>query len=319
MRIETHPLRGARRALLLLGETGEKGEIGGVASAKPLVAELTLTEDASYRFWLQPPFGRAVREERSHHLTAEADAPPRVEILGPADRLELATPRPIEIGYSASDDFGVGIVELVTAPAIAPSSGSRCATAAARARCRGERCGIRRRGARRRRAHRLSDRGARSRRRVGRPRAVGKSGSSRTLYVIIQNPHESLEDRLERQRDLLEKLIGDLAERLEHEAGRRRRRWRCADYASVHEAEEAHLALLGQLIDEDRRNGTMGKTLRAALGGVADRLEKLLREEAQALAAFKGKPPRGRPGAPATRCRRATSPSWRTTCCCSTI
>ena len=45
----------------------------------------------------------------------------------------------------------------------------------------------------------------------------GKTGTSRTLYVIIQNPHESLEDRLERQRDLLEKLIGDLAQRLEHE------------------------------------------------------------------------------------------------------
>ena len=31
VRIETHPLRAARKALLLLGETGEKGEIGGVA------------------------------------------------------------------------------------------------------------------------------------------------------------------------------------------------------------------------------------------------------------------------------------------------
>ena len=60
-------------------------------------------------------------------------------------------------------------------------------------------------------------------------------------------------------------------------------------YAAMHDAEDAHLALLGQLIDEDRRNGTMGKVLRAALGGIADRLEKLLREEGQALAALKGK------------------------------
>src|SRR4029079_1638085 len=42
----------------------------------------------------------------------------------------------------------------------------------------------------------------------------GKAGSSRTLYVIIQNPHESLEDRLERQRALLEKFRGDLDARL---------------------------------------------------------------------------------------------------------
>ena len=113
MRIETHPLRAARRALLLLGETGEKGEIAASLSGNTLIAELTLNEDASYRFWLQPPFGRAVREARSHHLTVEADAAPRVDILGPADRLELATPRPIEIGYSATDDYGVGTVELV--------------------------------------------------------------------------------------------------------------------------------------------------------------------------------------------------------------
>ncbi len=64
---------------------------------------------------------------------------------------------------------------------------------------------------------------------------------------------------------------------------------RLAIYTAMHDAEDAHLGLLGQLIDEDRRNGTMGKVLRAALGGIADRLEKLLREEGQALAALKGK------------------------------
>jgi len=64
---------------------------------------------------------------------------------------------------------------------------------------------------------------------------------------------------------------------------------RVAAIAAVHEAEEAHLALLGRLLDEDRREAVLGKTLRAALSGIADRLEHLLREEAQALAALKGK------------------------------
>ena len=63
VRIETHPLRAARKALLLLGETGNKGEIGASLSGSALVADLTLTEDMSYRFWLQPPFGRPVRED----------------------------------------------------------------------------------------------------------------------------------------------------------------------------------------------------------------------------------------------------------------
>ena len=192
-----------------------------------------------------------------------------------------------------------------TAPAIAPSSGSRCATAAGARTVQGRTlwdpssAGL---GGAERIAYRIE---ARDRDDVsGVPAgAVGKSGSSRTLYVIIQNPHASLEDRLERQRDLLEKLIGDLAQRLEHEAGDDAA-VALADYASAHDAEESHLALLGQLIDEDRRNGTLGKTLRAALTGVADRLEHELREEAKVIAALKGKPP-----APATLSRlRALSP-----------
>jgi hypothetical protein len=259
----------------------------------------------SYRFWLQPPFGRSVREERSHHLTAEPDAPPRVDILGPADRLELATPRPIEIGYSASDDFGVGVVELVYRAGDRPEQrvalrdGAGARTVQGRTLWDPSSAGL---GGAERIAYRIE---ARDRDDVsGVPAgAVGKTGSSRTLYVIIQNPHASLEDRLERQRDLLEKLIGDLAQRLEHEAGDDAA-VALADYASAHDAEESHLALLGQLIDEDRRNGTMGKTLRAALTGVADRLERDLRDEAKVIAALKGKPP-----APATLSRlRALSP-----------
>jgi hypothetical protein len=121
---------------------------------------------------------------------------------------------------------------------------------------------------------------------------VGKAGSSRTLYVIIQNPHESLEDRLERQRELLEKFIGDLAQRLEHGAAEEANA-ALADYVAVHDAEEAHLTLLGQMIDEDRRNSTLGKSLRTALAGIADRLEHLLRDEAKVLTALKGKSPVG--------------------------
>ena len=74
---------------------------------------------------------------------------------------------------------------------------------------------------------------------------------------------------------------------------------------SVHEAEESHLALLGQLLDEDRREAALGKALRAALAGIADRLERLLREEAQALGALKGKAHRGRRSPGSTRWRRA--------------
>jgi hypothetical protein len=294
VRIETHPLRAARRALLLLGESGEKGELAASLSDDTLTAELTLNEDASYRFWLQPTLGRPVREARSHHLTVEADAAPRVDILGPADRLELATPRPIEIGYSASDDYGVGLVELVFRAGDRPeqrvllrdAGGAR--TVQGRTLWDPSSTGL---GNAERIAYRIE---ARDRDDVsGTPAgSVGKPGTSRTLYVIIQNPHESLEERLERQRELLEKFIVDLADRLERgtiddPAAA------VARYVQMHDAEASHLALLGQLIDEDRRKGTLGKALRAALAGIADRLEHVLRDEAKVLAAIKGKAPAG--------------------------
>jgi DNA repair exonuclease SbcCD ATPase subunit len=121
-----------------------------------------------------------------------------------------------------------------------------------------------------------------------------KTGSSRTLYVVIARPQESIDDRLDRQRDVLERLTADLADRLELPGPGSPRggpsavaeaETRHAAYAAVHESAEAHVTLLGRLVDEDRREGSLGKSLRAALAGIADRLGKLLREEKDALGA----------------------------------
>jgi hypothetical protein len=319
VRLEARPLRSARKALLLMGEAGEHGELPATLANGTLAAELTLSESGVYRFWLQPTLGRSVREQAGHRIAAEADTPPRVEIQGPADRLELATPRPIEVGYTASDDYGLGAVELVYRVGERPEQrvllrdgrGARTAQGrtlwdpAGSALVGGERIG-----------YHIE---ARDRDEV----SGAKVGSSRTLYVVIQNAHESLEDRLDRQREILERLIGDLGDRLEHGPEARasadpgaggtgstigstggstagvapgstpaaaEAASRVAALAAVHEAEESHLALLGRLIDDDRREGTLGKALRAALAGVADRLERLLREETPALAAARAKP-----------------------------
>jgi hypothetical protein len=292
VRIEARPLRSARKALLLLGEQGEGGELPATLADGTLRAELSLATSGTYRFWLQPTLGRSVRESASHRIEAEADAAPRVEIQGPADRLELATPRPIEVGYTASDDYGLGAVELVFRVGDRPEQRTLLRDA---------------RGARTAQGRTLWDPAAAAL--LGGERIAyhieahdrdevsgAKVGSSRTLYVVIQNAHESLEDRLDRQREVLEKLLGDLSDRLEHgpaEAGARSdggdASSRLAALSVVHEAEEGHLTLLGRLLDDDRREGTLGKALRAALAGVADRLARLLREEAPALTAARGR------------------------------
>ena len=290
VKLEARPLRRTRKALLLLGEEGDKGELPAKLTDGVLSTELTLSESGTYRFWLAPILGRPVRDLRSHRLAAEPDNPPRVEILGPADRLELATPRPIEIGYTADDDYGLGTVELIYRIGEQPEQrqllrdahGARAAQGrmvwdptSAGTLFAGERI-----------AYRIE---AKDRDEV----SGAKSGSSRTLYVVIQNPHENIEDRLDRQREILEKLVSDLANRLEQvpaavvAAGEAPAR--LAALNVLHETEESHLALLGRLLDDDRREQSLGKALRATLAGIADRLEHVLRDEALAMGPARGK------------------------------
>ncbi len=283
VKIETVPLRTSRQAVLLLGEAGEVGEIPARVARGTVTAHLTLSENGVYRFWLQPLIGRAVREQRGHRLEAEPDRPPRVEIHGPADRLELPTPRPIEIGFDADDDYGLGAVELVFR--IDDAAEQRLLLKDAR-------------GARLAQGRTLWDPGrlglspgariayhieARDRDDI----SGAKIGTSRTLYLSIARPQESVDTRLDRQREVLEGLTGDLADRLEllGQAGAGDAAAMPADSgpqpsdAAILAAEEAHVALLGRLVDDDRREASLGKSLRAALAGMADRLGRFLRGE----------------------------------------
>jgi hypothetical protein len=287
VKIETTPLRRSRQALLLFGESGEIGELSARLVKGTLTAHLTLIDSGVYRFWLQPLIGRAVREERGHRLEAEPDRPPRVEIHGPADRLELAAPRPIEIGFAADDDYGLGAVDLVFRVDDAPEQRQLLKDA---------------RGARLAQGRTLWDpaplglsAGARIAYHIearDRDEVSGaKVGTSRTLYVTIARPQESIDSRLDRQREVLEGLTGDLAERLEmtlRSPVRGGESFPANDGpqntpAAIHATEEAHVALLGRLVDDDRREGSLGKSLRAALAGMADRLGKMLRAERDAI------------------------------------
>lgn len=286
--IETTPLHRSRGAALLLGDNGDAGEIPVILHKNVMTARLTLSDSASYRFWLQPLLGRAVREQQSHRLEAEPDRPPRAEIHGPADRLELAAPRPIEVGFAAADDYGLASIELVYRVDEGPEHrqplkdplGARVAEGRTvwdpsnLALSPGARI-----------AYHVE---ARDRDDV----SGAKVGSSRTLYVVISHPQETVNARLDRQREILEHLIADLADRLELGEGQPVGRGdraatdsaRRATFLTLDENEEAHLTLLGRLLDDDRREATLGKALRAALAGIADRLGKLLREEKDLLA-----------------------------------
>ena len=301
--LETKLLRRAREALLLLGDAGEAGERPVELRDGRLRAVFKVEESGSYRVWLAPLLGRPVRESRAHRIVAEADEAPRVEIFGPADRLELATPRPIEVGFSATDDFGLGPVELVYRVEDGPEQRIRLkeptrGTKATQGRTVFE-PNLDRATPGARVAYRLE---ARDNDGV----SGSKTGSSRTLYVVIADPRESLDEQLLREREILDRLIVNLANRLEAlepepetkpaaASGARAGSipWdtssRLVMWLSVHEELESHVAALGRIIDDERRAGSGSKAVLSALSSIADRLARKLREEAALLSSLRGR------------------------------
>jgi hypothetical protein len=300
--LETRLLRSARQALLLLGEQGEVGELPVVLDDGRLTASFKVTVSGTYRVWLSPLLGRPVREARAHRIVVEADQPPRVEIFGPADRLELPTPRPIEVGFSATDDFGLGPVDLVYRVDDGPEQRVRLQDAA---------------GARSAQGRTVFEPSLQG---VG-PGAIvtyrvegkdldavsgAKIGSSRTLYVVIANPRENLDEQLMRERDILDRLVLNLADRLETlevppaAAGPAvDLPSQLANWLTLHEAEESQVAALGRVIDDERRSGSASKTLVASLSSIADKLSRRLREEMDLLGSLRARSDQGTLGASA--------------------
>lgn len=279
-------LRSARKAAFLLGEDGEAGELPGVSLAGGVVrATLRVDGPGTYRVWLAPYLGRPVREQSSHRIEAEPDLPPRVEISAASDRISLQTPRPLEVGFSAHDDFGLGAVDLVFRADNGPERRVRLREAAGERATQGKTVwkppfAELAPGARVTYRIEASDNDT-----ISGP----KVGSSRTLTLVVENPHETFDERLDRQREVLEALMGTLADRLElggaaaaakagETSGDRIEAW-----ARAHDAEEGQVASLARVIEEERQHGG-SKGLTAALTKVADRLSRGLRDEERALA-----------------------------------
>jgi hypothetical protein len=291
VRLQMRPLRSARQALLLLGESGERGEIAATLAAGKLSAGLLVNEDNSYRLWLSPLLGRPVREARPHRIVVEADRPPEVDIMAPADRLELAAPRPVEVGYSARDDYGLSRIELVYRVNNGPEQRTPLKDAQGARTVRGTTLfepttAMLTPGARVTYHIEAHDRDDVS---------GSKMGASRTLTLVIQNPREALDEHLAAEHVVLDKLVGTLADRIEFgeavsESPPLERLWRWRD---LHEAEESHLVLLGRLVDEQRRRAASSRTLVAALGGIADRLGRQMREESDLLKGLRKKADQG--------------------------
>ncbi|HEY3354918.1 MAG TPA: DUF4175 family protein, partial [Polyangia bacterium] len=258
-----------------------------------LAAVMTVEHAGTYRFLLKAKGGRRLREAVPHRIEIEPDRPPRVEIYAPADDLQIAGQRKIELGYQVDDDYGVSDVALVwridsgretrevvrkLTPAARNVSGRMEWDLGSLGLKAGSRL-----------AYRFE---ARDNDNVAGP----NFGSSRTLYLKIFSAREKHEGFIKRQEELLEGLLATLADRLERppsgaddgEAAASLR-----TIGEVHRREEALAAAAARLAPEVLKDAFSPKDLGPALAGIAERLGALLAREAAALEELNGRQRRG--------------------------
>jgi len=276
--LEMRAIRRVRRALLFFGEAAEGKTLEATVTGNIVRASFVLNETSHYRIWLAPLIGRTVREHRGHRVEVVNDQPPAVEIKSAADRLELASPRPVEVGYSATDDYGLGEVTLVFRVGGAPEKRIVLQEATRKRQVQGSTMwdpsgeslvpGVQI-------AYHIE---ARDTDTVSGP----KVGVSRTLYLVLERPRESTDESLEQQKFVQEKLLGVLADRLEATAvppGETPANDEFTMWQTAHDEEATQVALLAGLVDEQRRDGGASKTLLTALSKIADRLNQELKLE----------------------------------------
>jgi hypothetical protein len=78
-----------------------------------LRAEWVVTEAGRYRFGITDDRDRASIEATPHAIELEIDQPPQVELIAPADSLDVTNLRRVELAYVVEDDHGLSAIELV--------------------------------------------------------------------------------------------------------------------------------------------------------------------------------------------------------------
>ncbi len=75
--------------------------------------ELTIAKSTTYRFAVRSPQGARSVETTPRSIEAELDQAPQVQLMAPADELDVTNLRRVELAYVIEDDFGVVSAELV--------------------------------------------------------------------------------------------------------------------------------------------------------------------------------------------------------------
>jgi hypothetical protein len=100
----------------LIVEPIDRGEVKTIAAkldGDRLTAELTIDHTARYRFAITSPAGDRAIETMPRAIDAEPDQAPAVQLMAPAEPLDVSNLRRVELAYVIEDDFGISSAELV--------------------------------------------------------------------------------------------------------------------------------------------------------------------------------------------------------------
>jgi hypothetical protein len=274
-------------------DRGEPRTIIAKLDGDQLSAALTIDRSERYRFAITSPSGERAIETTARAIEAEPDQAPAVQLMAPADPLDVSNLRRVELAYVIEDDFGITSAELVweagkdkgkkpipMAPvtragppaASGPASHGRVQgklmwdIAEVQVPSGGEvRYWIE----------------AKDNDSVGGPNL----GRSRELHLKVVSPRERHEQTLGRQQDLAEKLLRNLGGRLTLADDPPRR----DDLSRQLRDAVVELGTIGAAFDKDPH---ASDALRKALSQIRERLDKLAVTEQRLIS--KGKPsPRG--------------------------
>jgi hypothetical protein len=242
-------------------------------SGDTLTAELTIEQSARYRIAVVTTSGDRKIEATPRLIEAEPDQAPAVQLMAPSDALDVSNLRRVELAYVIEDDFGVASAELVWEGG--KDRGRKAITLGDQAvgRAQGKlmwdiadiqvpsggsvRYWIE----------------AKDNDTVGGPNI----GKSRELTLRVVSPRERHEDTLDRQQQLAEKLLRNLAARLvgfgDNIAARE-------DHArALHDA-VLELSSINAAYDKDPHASDL---MRKALTQMHDRLDRLVSAEHKLL------------------------------------
>ncbi len=294
--LTTRPLEPVARAWILIEHT----EPGRLPEELPLVADADLLRvsfvvdgPARYRFGVERPDHRRFVEATPRQIEIEPDLAPTVELLAPADELDVTSMKRVELAVTAEDDHGIRKVELVwdaggeptrKALGIVPGDGlggvgrvqSKVVWDLAEVTLAP--------GARVAYHVEVTDNDS-----VGEPNI----GSSKVFHLRVFSPRERHEQNLARQQELAERMLRVLADRLtlDPEA--------LAVRDELQRATDALVVELGTLVAAYDKDPQADKRMRLDLDAMRGRIDKLTDAERKLLDKLP-RPRRGAAAAPAT-------------------